>query len=78
MNAVCAVCREARADHMHHKLRRSQGGTNDPSNLVPVCFACHERIHRNPSWARAYGWLETKSYCRKCGLVAGHWKGCEG
>lgn len=30
---------------MHHIIRRSQGGTDDPDNLVPLCHACHMGHH---------------------------------
>lgn len=43
-----------RAQHRHHrKLRRH--GDERPVNLLPVCFACHEFIHRNVAWARSWG-----------------------
>ena len=30
---------------MHHIIRRSQGGSDDPENLVPLCHACHMGHH---------------------------------
>jgi hypothetical protein len=45
------------ANHAHHMKRRSQGGTNDPSNLLAVCHVCHDKIHRNPSEAFEKGHL---------------------
>jgi hypothetical protein len=30
---------------MHHIIPRSKGGTDDPSNLVPLCANCHENRH---------------------------------
>ena len=43
-----------RADHRHHrKLRRH--GDHSPANMLPVCFRCHDHIHRNPRWAISYG-----------------------
>jgi 5-methylcytosine-specific restriction endonuclease McrA len=50
------------ATHVHHVLRRSQGGTNEPDNLLAVCFLCHEWIHANPKEAAAAGLLRL----RKC------------
>ena len=42
----------------HHRLRRSQGGTDDILNLVWVCRACHITwIHRYPHDAAARGLL---------------------
>ena len=43
--------------HAHHRKRRSQGGTDEPDNLLAVCASCHDRIHAFPEWAYANGWL---------------------
>lgn len=32
--------------HIHHKLPRSQGGTNHRSNLMAVHLVCHTQLHR--------------------------------
>lgn len=47
------------AHHAHHLLRRSQGGTDEPSNLLPVCFSCHDWIHTHPAEAREKGLLQS-------------------
>jgi hypothetical protein len=31
--------------HIHHILPRSEGGTDDPSNLTVLCAACHDEVH---------------------------------
>lgn len=37
----------------HHRRYRSRGGSDEPSNLEPVCFHCHMRKHaQNGDWAR--------------------------
>lgn len=46
-----------RATQVHHIQRRSQGGSDDPSNLLAACDFCHDWIHRNVSLAKAAGWL---------------------
>lgn len=46
-----------RAGHRHHKLRRSQGGTDDSTNTVDLCWSCHEFIHANPAWSYEQGYL---------------------
>ncbi len=56
-NHLCEVCRKAPVQHRHHKLRRSQGGTNALSNLLATCHSCHERIHRYPTLAYEAGLL---------------------
>lgn len=30
---------------LHHRILRSQGGTDEPSNLILVCRNCHELFH---------------------------------
>lgn len=43
--------------HVHHIKRRSQGGTNDPWNLVLLCGIAHGYVHDHPAWARTVGLL---------------------
>jgi hypothetical protein len=38
-------CRSARGLDIHHIVRRSDGGTHEPSNLVLVCSSCHRAHH---------------------------------
>lgn len=46
---------------VHHVLRRSQGGTNDPSNLIVVCNLHHKLIHDNPVAAVDAGFLRWRA-----------------
>ena len=46
----------------HHRKLRSQGGTDDPSNVIEaVCGSgttgCHGWIHDHPATSYANGWL---------------------
>lgn len=67
------VC-TGRAEHRHHIAGRS-----DHDRTIDVCRACHGWVHANPDAAYALGFLEKRNRpCPMCGLVAGHWKGCEG
>jgi 5-methylcytosine-specific restriction endonuclease McrA len=56
-HGICEVCSFRQSDQIHHKLRRSQGGTNHLANLVAVCSDCHSHIHDNPAWSYQNGWL---------------------
>lgn len=40
----CIICGRP-AVNLHHVIHRSHGGTDDPSNLVPMCFNCHSGHH---------------------------------
>jgi 5-methylcytosine-specific restriction endonuclease McrA len=42
---------------LHHKLRRSQGGKDDRTTLIPVHRTCHRFIHEHPEEARQRGFL---------------------
>lgn len=64
----CMLCGYGVGDHrgvdwsIHHRLRRSQGLDNSPSNLITVCGngtqGHHAAIHARPKWARDFGgWL---------------------
>jgi 5-methylcytosine-specific restriction endonuclease McrA len=53
----CEVCRHGCIDQIHHRLRRSQGGTNELDNLLAVCSDCHRVIHDHPSRSYESGWL---------------------
>lgn len=43
--------------HLHHRRRRSQGGTDGLANLVLLCARCHREVHAGPRVARNEGWL---------------------
>lgn len=55
--ARCAPSCAGRGEHAHHQLMRSQGGADDPSNLLWVCRPCHDWIHQHPADSYAAGWL---------------------
>lgn len=57
MSDICVVCAEKPAVHTHHRKLRSQGGGDEPSNLLRVCLECHTWIHGNPSDSYARGLL---------------------
>lgn len=45
----CEMCfREGKmtpVQEVHHIVPISQGGTNEPDNLMSLCRSCHEKIH---------------------------------
>lgn len=42
---ACAICGDPERLEVHHIVPRSRCGTNDISNLVPLCHDCHCAIH---------------------------------
>lgn len=55
----CAVptCREILALDMHHIWEVSEGGGDDPENLIALCPTCHRLYHRGDISAESiYAW----------------------
>lgn len=49
MVGLCNRCGAGpRGLHTHHKCPRSQGGTDDPTNIEKLCANCHEDEHGGP------------------------------
>ena len=57
--AIDRVC-TAHSQHRHHILPRSAGGTDDASNTIDLCSACHAHIHAHPALAYEMGWLKRR------------------
>jgi 5-methylcytosine-specific restriction endonuclease McrA len=57
----CRLCGIERNLHVHHINYRSQGGNDDPHNLIVLCLEHHDLVHSNKhQWQpllRAYIWL---------------------
>jgi len=43
----CRNCKSRSALHVHHIVFRSQGGEDSMDNLLVLCLACHEGVHRD-------------------------------
>ena len=41
---LCEECGRV-ANDIHHKLKKSQGGTDDADNLIALCRRCHGAEH---------------------------------
>ena len=41
----CANCRDTDSLEIHHVVPLSLGGTNEITNLVPLCHRCHKTAH---------------------------------
>ena len=54
----CAVCGCEYGIEIHHIIPRILGGTDDPSNLEPLCSSCHKKKH-----------LENRSELTKMGIA---------
>lgn len=60
--------------HVHHKVFRSQGGTNAPSNLITLCETCHNDLH-----AGEFELKEKKSktkHATEIGIIKSRLKDC--
>jgi len=43
--------------NVHHRMLRSQGGSDDPVNLVMVHPEHHRYAHENPEFSYRHGWM---------------------
>lgn len=43
---LCAVCGKL-ASQLHHVTYKSHNGTDEPENLIPLCYDCHSKHHNN-------------------------------
>ena len=50
----CSRCGGTNKIEIHHKLPKSEGGTDTLENLIPLCLACHDYIH-----------FKERIYCQK-------------
>lgn len=44
MKDKCVNC-GGQAEHYHHVIPKSLGGTDNKTNLVPLCNSCHGKLH---------------------------------
>ena len=52
-----APCCWGTGSDVHHVKRRSQGGTDELSNVKWLCRPCHTHIHDHPAESKREGWL---------------------
>jgi hypothetical protein len=53
---ICEVCMKAKSTDIHHKAGRGKHYI-EVETWLSTCRSCHDRIHREPSWAREKGFL---------------------
>jgi hypothetical protein len=57
---LCQICHRSYATVQHHIFATSLGGSNESSNLLHVCSACHQKIHP---------WLNNKGLKAHCQVI---------
>jgi hypothetical protein len=60
----CCICRrfEPLHLHIHHIIEKSEGGSDDPDNLIPVCLTCHSDVHTHTKLTRRFTIDELKGH----------------
>ena len=53
---ICEVCMKAKSTDIHHKAGRGKYYL-DTESWLSTCRSCHDKIHREPKWAREKGFL---------------------
>lgn len=47
---------------IHHIVEQSDGGSNDPSNLIAICLTCHSDVHTDRPFTRRFTSDELKMH----------------
>jgi len=53
---MCEVCMKAKTSDVHHTKGRGRFYM-DVDTWLSVCRPCHDKIHKEPKWAREKGYL---------------------
>jgi len=53
---LCEVCGKEKSKDVHHRKGRGKYYLDEDTWLA-TCRSCHDRIHKNPIWARENGFL---------------------
>ena len=75
---ACALCGDTRRLQIHHVIPRSEGGSDDPMNLICLCMWCHADAHGHslrdpkPDWITPE-WIEQACVEYVSDLYAGDW-----
>ena len=54
---ICEVCQKAKSTDAHHVAQRGKNYLRVETWLA-ACRPCHDKIHREPKWAREHGYLK--------------------
>jgi predicted restriction endonuclease len=49
----CQLCGSMQRLQVHHLKFRGHGGSDSAENLITLCAACHEQVHRSRNGAAA-------------------------
>jgi hypothetical protein len=60
---VRGICRKWSKD-VHHKAGRTGEALMDESTWLAVCRQCHDHLEANRAWAKAHGFLITRTVRR--------------
>lgn len=60
----CALCDCDSGLQIHHIVRRSQGGTDYPQNLITLCWRCHAVAHG--TMLPEYGHMQPAEIAQAC------------
>ena len=54
---ICEVCMKAKSTDIHHVAGRGKHYL-DEKTWMSVCRTCHDKIHKEPIWARENNYLQ--------------------
>jgi hypothetical protein len=71
---MCAVCNRLHGVQVHHIKPRNLGGTDDASNMIPLCPNCHDEVHKGYEkgrTTRVYSEEELRAHLQRTVDLAG-------
>ena len=60
----CCICRKflPLQIQVHHIIEQSVGGSDDESNLIPICIYCHSMVHTKTHMTKSFSIDELKGH----------------
>ena len=70
--SFCVACNEKEDLQHHHLVTKAEGGRDEPTNLITLCFFCHLKLHGRQKNGAYNASLQTKA-----GLAAAKARGVD-
>ena len=52
---ICECCGTTKKLEYHHRIYRSEGGSDESDNIMVLCYSCHRQIHQQNGDFKTWG-----------------------